>query len=1491
MAKLRNDDITLNLNLKATKAQEEIHKLTQQTKELRQQNQQHRKEISRLAATEGDYSKEIKAINAQIAANTEQIRKNDRDIEKNRRTIDSSVKSAADLRRELKDLKRQFANTSAALEPGKYRDLSLSINEVEKALKKAEERPKSFGQRLSELLPITTIVKGAFMALGNMILAKIVGTFKQAATTIMDFERANSKLAAILGTDIDGVTALTEQAKLLGRTTTATASEVTGLQTELAKLGFSQEIIERMTPATLKFAKAVDTDLSSAAAFAGATLRMFNKDAADSEALMATFAVATTRSALDFGRLQSSMAAIGPVANAFGFSVEDTTALLGILANAGFDASTAATATRNILLNLADANGDLAKALGRPVTNLDELVAGLHTLQQEGVDLAQALELTDKRSVAAFSTFLNSAGDLVPLRDAITGCTADFRTMGATMADNATSAWKGFESALEGLMLKFFDLREAFKAIFVGLTESVQWLGSIIDALTPFGTVLATVGKAVGGLVAGLGKMVGWFSALFTQTKAGRVTLNALVTGLVYFKVAAIAASAASRKFFMSLVSTIKAIPGMIAGLYKQAAAYVASAAANVQAAIAQRSFNAALLANPIMLVVGLLAMLLSAVIAYSDATDEAAESVERLSEAERLGADRRRKAAESLDEMNQNMAVERNRINELLAVAQNDNLERERRIRAVEELNRICPEYNGHIDAETGALRGATAALEAHISAMERNARVAYYKDNYEQYIRDEQKAIDERNAAIRSMDAFLDRRAERLRRSSGETLSEADSRNRAWVEVYNAWAGGDDSLTDAERAAVSAYNQWDAAMHEARADLADLQLNMEAAGINIEELLRTSATNTITTVDTSASAAVARLREINAELKQLRKADPETDEELEQIQVRIRALREETRDLLNSGSAKRGQYGTEDLGQATASVDDAHQRRLLEINRQNLSEADKTIAKNRELLRYNSELASALEEFRATVDSTHTKTLDKITAELNNLEVTNQAARTAIAGAMVTKEKETHEQVLTVLRESYQAQTNVLEQAVKNRTVAEEAAAIYRLNLDRDYYGRQLDEMRDYYEQVRISDNYSADERRSLLEKLAGEISALNNKLLTNAADFAERYREMTINANSAEAIEDAYQRQVEAVGQAYDRMIQVAAERGMETSTLEEEKLRRMQVLNYEHLEKIYKMQEQMGLSWESEYDRELNQLRLMHSQGLIDEKGYQRKRLELQVSNVRKYYDYYSKLAGNLFSEMQDAEIARSDAKYDILIQQAKNNGEETAVLEEQKENRKLEIQKKYADVDMAIRISEIVANTAVAIMTAFKQLGPIAGAVAAAMLTATGAAQVATAKAERDKIKNMSPSNTSGSSTTTASATRSLTGYAEGGYTGPGGRYEVAGVVHRGEYVVPMPIMSNPRVVDAVGTIEAIRCQQGRGAVAASAAHLPAYAEGGHVTPMAAQPFYTELHKAIKGLQTAAKDLVNSRSYVVLSDIDNARKTLAAAQQPFTRKKH
>lgn len=235
-----------------------------------------------------------------------------------------------------------------------------------------------------------------------------------------------------------------------------------------------------MTEGVLKFAQATGAELPEAAALAGAALRMFGADTEETERYVSAMAVATTKSALSFSYLQTAMPIVGPVAKAFNFTIEDTLALLGKLADAGFDASMSATATRNILLNLADGSGKLAQALGGPVKTLPELVDGLQRLKEQGIDLNSTLEMTDKRSVAAFNAFLTASDKIVPLRDQITGVEDDLNKMADTMGNNVQGALYNLSSAWESLMLTIMDNTGAMKDFIDMATNGIrkinEWL-------------------------------------------------------------------------------------------------------------------------------------------------------------------------------------------------------------------------------------------------------------------------------------------------------------------------------------------------------------------------------------------------------------------------------------------------------------------------------------------------------------------------------------------------------------------------------------------------------------------------------------------------------------------------------------------------------------------------------------------------------------------------------------------------------------------------------------------------------------------------------------------------------------------------------------------------------------------------------------------------------------------------------------------------------
>lgn len=1459
--KVKDDDINVKLNLEASDAEKKIHKLTKRTEELRKQNTEHRKEITRLAATEGDFSAEVKRLNEKIQENTREIKNNNRAIEKEREGIDYSRRSAADLKKELRELTRRLANTSKALHPEEWRKTEKEITRCREALQQAEAPTRTLWDRFKNFPSIAKVVEGGFLAIGAVIINQVVGAFKNLFTTIQDFERANSKLASVLGTTIDGVSRLTDQAKYLGRTTTATASEVTGLQTELAKLGFTQDVIEKLTPSVLKFAKAVDTDLSSAAAFAGAAMRMFNKDADQAEAVLASFAVATTKSALDFNKLQSSLATVGPVANAFDFSLEETTALLGQLSNAGFDASSAATATRNILLNLADANGDLAKALGGPVTNLDELVNGLNKLNAEGVDLAKALELTDKRSVAAFSTFLNGSDSILALRDSITDCTGDFQQMADTMADNAAGSWAGFQSAVEGLILKFYDFRDGLKTLYEWGTAVVNWLGTFIDALTPVGAAFGFVVKKVGGLISVLGSVIGLFTNLFTQTRLGIAVINALVAAFVVYKLSLIASSVAVKKFIADIVA--------------KRVAMISEISVTKLATAATHAFNTALKSNPIGLVLAGFALLVTGIMSFISASKKATTETSYLTEATN-------KYRDAVDKANAKVQMERDRLMKLRRVAMDELETKEHRIKAINELNRIIPGYKAQLDSETGAYRENKKALDDYILSLEKKLRIEAAKGQYQELLKADADAQQE---------AYEKWKQQRMRLAilqAGKAKRDQDLMREN--DPYGILRSENAEMLKLQQELSSSFTDWYKQQRtEQTQALEEFQEYLHEISLTFDDLADPQPTiDPLKPLNDSANQAVTRLKEINEELKKLRKMDPESDEELDRIQKRIKLLQEEKKELLGKAKAKRtpGTYKEDSLDQVTAPIDDEHQRRLLEINKQNLTAAERTIAKNRELIRYGRELSAALDDLRQKTDSTHTKTLDAINAAQTKIEQQTVAAQKEIDKAVAGQNEDHYNKKLSAIKIFYSEVERATNEAQVKGEISQEAANLFALNMQRQSHADQLAEMQRYYDELEDDHSMDAETWQRTREQLEAKMREMNSNLLTDTGKLVEQIRQLATDTTSAEGIKNAFDLQRQDIEQTYAAALKVVGEGTEQAVALETEKQRRIAALNYQYQEQMWQLQELVGLSWADEHERELAQLDNYHRQGLVSTKDYEKKKLQIGITNAKKYFDYYANLSGSMFSAIQDAEIAQSDAKYDVLIQQAKNNGEDTAALEEEKENKKLEIQKKYADVNFAIKVSQIIADTAVSIMKAYADLGPIGGAVAAAMLTATGFAQMVSANAERDKIKNMQPSSTAGSSGTVASpakAERVLSGYSDGGYTGDGDRYEVAGVVHRGEYVVPKPIMDNPRVVDAVGTIEAIR----RNKILSSSvavAPISGYADGGYTTP-APVISMEEFSQAVHEFRAATKAI---RAYIVYSDIEDSKDTMDRSRAPFTR---
>jgi len=441
-----------------TLTNQEIHSRSQ----AKEMNKQLQKAVDVLKDTDENYIRTLARLNSTIGINTDYIKRNSDRYSQQKMTIGAYREEVVAAIIELENGNRSMKNMGIIA-----RNSGMMLQQ-------------HMGKGLSQ---VGAGLKGwaAGYIGAQAVVSGVVALFtklREGVGDIVKFEFANSRLAAILGTTSDKVKELTADAQRLGATTKYTASEATDLQIELAKLGFTRKEILDATEHVLKFAQATGAELADAASLAGASLRMFNADTKETERYVSAMAVATTKSALSFSYLATALPIVGPVAKAFNFSIEDTLALLGKLSDAGFDASMAATATRNVFLNLADSNGKLAKALGKPVKTLPELVAGLKSLKEKGVDLNTTLELTDKRSVAAFNAFLTAADKILPLREQITGVERELGDMAHTMGDNVHGAIANLSSAWEAFMLSFSESTGPAKEFLNWMADKIRGIAN-----------------------------------------------------------------------------------------------------------------------------------------------------------------------------------------------------------------------------------------------------------------------------------------------------------------------------------------------------------------------------------------------------------------------------------------------------------------------------------------------------------------------------------------------------------------------------------------------------------------------------------------------------------------------------------------------------------------------------------------------------------------------------------------------------------------------------------------------------------------------------------------------------------------------------------------------------------------------------------------------------------------------------------------------------
>ncbi len=685
-----------------------------------------------------------------------------------------------------------------------------------------------------------------------------------------------------------------------------------------------------------------------------------------------------------------------------------------------------------------------------------------------------------------------------------------------------------------------------------------------------------------------------------------------------------------------------------------------------------------------------------------------------------------RNRASSSIDimkEVRKNISGEVSQINLYVSVAKNEQLSRAERLKAIKKLNEISPKYLGNLSLENISTREATKAINDYTESIEKNARA---------------KIIEQKIADIESKKINNEIEISEIRPFYNKAITGSESKR-----IYG------DKI----------------AKLELKNKELDKQIDMYKRLYN-DSLKK----NDHTEITEEKS-----LIQIQKELLELAQKMPETTEaEIAAKNRKIAAINKEIQRLQSLGAEQKKAAEAPDSMSADISANDnAYKERLLSIKKnreaENLTDEEynlQNLKAEREFL--DEKLKILKEYYQKEKDSKKRRSIaGQISdTESKGIDVGNQTDRAevdnvkAVWADRLAQEEEGYRQLKLQFTRQLADQKITKEQYDVAILALEEEELKTRLALQKEYLNTvnnlELQNGQLKAQAVREAGNEVLKAEQLVEDKRAEQVMKMSSLL----KDFKDQF-----NLTNQENETDTQLKFLESV---YNARKSEAQNQGLDTTELDTAYEQAKTNIMLKGEQERANIRQQYGISsMQEEYRLQMDMLEQQHAQGLLNEKEYQQAKVQLQMQQAKGYFDTYSGLASSAVGAMQQAELDQIDAKYDVAIEAAQGNSEEVERLENEKAQKKLDVQKKYADVNFAIQISQIIANTAVAIMQAFAQLGPIGGAIATAFLTATGAAQIISAKAERDKVKNMTLNNASSSSGATGS--RVVTGKESGGY--------------------------------------------------------------------------------------------------------------------------
>lgn len=287
----------------------------------------------------------------------------------------------------------------------------------------------------------------------------------------MDFEAGMSKVGAISGASEKGMEALTKKAKEMGASTKFSATESAEAMSYMAMAGWKTKDMLGGIEGVMNLAAASGEDLATTSDIVTDALTAFGMSAKDSNRFADVLAQTASNANTNVGMMGETFKYVAPVAGALGYSIEDTSVAIGLMANSGIKASNAGTALRSLLTNLSKPSKSVQVAMEQLGISLTDSTGKMKPLNQLMVEMrgsfanlteeqkAQyAASLAGKTGMSGLLAIVNSSDkDFEKLTDSINNSKGAAKDMADTMQNNLTGQITILKSSIEGLGIEIYN--------------------------------------------------------------------------------------------------------------------------------------------------------------------------------------------------------------------------------------------------------------------------------------------------------------------------------------------------------------------------------------------------------------------------------------------------------------------------------------------------------------------------------------------------------------------------------------------------------------------------------------------------------------------------------------------------------------------------------------------------------------------------------------------------------------------------------------------------------------------------------------------------------------------------------------------------------------------------------------------------------------------------------------------------------------------------